>query len=919
MSGTKNLYEQIDGEIGRKLKYDENYIKIPDYITDNLKHDLYDWQKRSLQYFLYFDNAENHLKGLYPVHLMFNMATGSGKTLIMAATLLYYYKQGYRHFIFLVDQNNIVDKTQNNFIDKTHTKYLFKDKIVIDNRIVDIKEVDTFSDNPKNIEMKFTTIQKLHNDVHIEKENNITLNELNKRELIILADEAHHLNADTKRDDEQLEILETELLTNAGKDEIEKKGWEHTVINLILNKNKEDTRENKNVLLEFTATMDENKKVVEKYKDKIIYKFALKEFLGAGYTKEINLVSSRFNKKERILQSLLFSWYRSEVALKYFKLGNDSLINFKPVILFRSKTIDESKEDYSKFLNIVKNLNASDFQFMQELEGKIDEGNSIHDQGRSKTLKIFEFIENENVYYSQIVEYIKDNFAEKNCIITNSKDNTAKTIEKTTEEQERLLNSLEDKNNNIRAIFTVKRLTEGWDVLNLFDIVRLYEGQNEGGSNKKASKTTIQEKQLIGRGVRYYPFKFKDEIKNKRKFDDNMSHELRVLEELNYYTYDEKSRYVTSLKNELRKDGYIDDSKKEKSFKIKDKFKDNPFYKEKKIWKNKRDKNPNRRKSNLEDIDKNFYEGYTIKALGLKENIFRFDKTDDFEIEILDEQLKAIDPIPTFKDFDRNIIYKAINIKASKDNSLYQFKNLKKELNIESIDDLMEDEFLGDFNIPIYSSSGSNFDEVPNNIKLNCILKFLDEFEKQLKNIINPYIGTKFDTVLSLEDIFDEPKKKVVKTNEESENYEKKLTNKDWYILDSFNGTDQEIELINVIESTIGNLKDKYEKVYFLRNEEKYKIYDFDKGRGFQPDFIMFLKEKGKDRYYQLFIEPKAGVLMETDDWKDKFLKAITERYGEDDMLEYEDDVYRLIGLPLYNSENSSEFNEEYEKIWSKK
>lgn len=919
MSGTKNLYEQIDGEIGRKLKYDEDYIKIPEYITDNLKHDLYDWQEKALQYFLYFDNVENHLKESYPVHLMFNMATGSGKTLIMAATLLYYYKQGYRHFIFLVDQNNIVDKTQNNFIDKIHTKYLFKDKIVIDDRIVDIKEVDTFSDNPKNIEMKFTTIQKLHNDIHIEKENNITLNELNKRDLVILADEAHHLNADTKRDDEQLEILETELLTNAGKDDIEKKGWEHTVINLILNKNKEDTRENKNVLLEFTATMDENKKVVEKYKDKIIYKFALKEFLGAGYTKEINLVSSRFNKKERILQSLLFSWYRSQVALKYFKLGNDSLINFKPVILFRSKTIDESKEDYSKFLNIVKNLNASDFQFMQELEGKIDEGNSIHDQGRSKTLKIFEFIENENVYYSHIVEYIKDNFAEKNCIITNSKDNTAKTIEKTTEEQERLLNSLEDKNNNIRAIFTVKRLTEGWDVLNLFDIVRLYEGQNEGGSNKKASKTTIQEKQLIGRGVRYYPFKFKDEIKNKRKFDDNMSHELRVLEELNYYTYDEKSRYVTSLKNELRKDGYIDDSKKEKSFKIKDKFKDNPFYKEKKIWKNKRDKNPNRRKSNLEDIDKNFYEGYTIKALGLKENIFRFDKTDDFEIEILDEQSKAIDPIPTFKDFDRNIIYKAINIKASKDNSLYQFKNLKKELNIESIDDLMEDEFLGDFNIPIYSSSGSNFDEVPNNIKLNCILKFLDEFEKQLKNIINPYIGTKFDTVLSLEDIFDEPKKKVVKTNEESENYEKKLTNKDWYILDSFNGTDQEIELINVIESTIGNLKDKYEKVYFLRNEEKYKIYDFDKGRGFQPDFIMFLKEKGKDRYYQLFIEPKAGVLMETDDWKDKFLKAITERYGEDDMLEYEDDVYRLIGLPLYNSENSSEFNEEYEKIWSKK
>ena len=76
---------------------------------------------------------------------MFNMATGSGKTLIMAAAILYYYKQGYRHFIFLVNQNNIVDKTQNNFINKSHTKYLFKDKIVIDDKIVNIKEVEKFS------------------------------------------------------------------------------------------------------------------------------------------------------------------------------------------------------------------------------------------------------------------------------------------------------------------------------------------------------------------------------------------------------------------------------------------------------------------------------------------------------------------------------------------------------------------------------------------------------------------------------------------------------------------------------------------------------------------------------------------------------------------------------------------------------
>lgn len=63
---------------------------------------------------------------------MFNMATGTGKTMLMAACILYYYKQGYRHFLFFVNQNNIVDKTENNFIDNTHNKYLFKDRIIID-------------------------------------------------------------------------------------------------------------------------------------------------------------------------------------------------------------------------------------------------------------------------------------------------------------------------------------------------------------------------------------------------------------------------------------------------------------------------------------------------------------------------------------------------------------------------------------------------------------------------------------------------------------------------------------------------------------------------------------------------------------------------------------------------------------------
>jgi len=165
---------------------------------------------------------------------------------------------------------------------------------------------------------------------------------------------------------------------------------------------------------------------------------------------------------------------------------------------------------------------------------------------------MLQFIKDGKINFREIVKFIKDEFCEKNCIITNSKDNKATTKEKTTEEQEQLLNSLEDKNNHIRAIFTVKRLTEGWDVLNLFDIVRLYEGRDESHKNGKriAGQATIQEIQLIGRGVRYFPFEYKGYEKYKRKFDNDLEIPLSVLEEF-YYHSDNDHRYLDELKREL--------------------------------------------------------------------------------------------------------------------------------------------------------------------------------------------------------------------------------------------------------------------------------------------------------------------------------------------------------------------------------
>ena len=114
-------------------------------------------------------------------------------------------------------------------------------------------------------------------------------------------------------------------------------------------------------MLEFTATIPATETIAQKYEDKIIYKFGLKEFLQAGYTKEINLISSTLDKKERVLQALLFQWYRHKIALK------NGIANCKPVVLFRSKTIDESKSDYEEFLHWINTVTSDDFTFLKHI------------------------------------------------------------------------------------------------------------------------------------------------------------------------------------------------------------------------------------------------------------------------------------------------------------------------------------------------------------------------------------------------------------------------------------------------------------------------------------------------------------------------------------------------------------------------
>ena len=670
----KYLFEELKS---KAYELDIRKPHIPDYIVNNLKFDLFQWQKDALLNFLLYQDIKKAEEDKNPTHLLFNMATGTGKTLLMASVILHYYKQGKNKFIFFVNQNNIVGKTEDNLTNPRHNKYLFQPNIVIDDKIINVKKVDTFSNFDDDIQIVFTTIHALHNSVYNIKEDSLFLEQLQKDDIIMLGDEAHHLNATTKKKKGQLETdLIFELSEKASQDQVEK-SWEHTVIELILNKGKKEQNvPNQNALIEFTATVPDNIDVKEKYIPKTIAKFDLKDFLKAGYTKEINLVSSSFSKRKRVLQALLFNWYRNQIAL------DNDIPNFKPVILFRSKYIDKeqennSQEDFDFFINLIKDLTTEDFNFLNEFdEEALFNITELYKKGQSRIIDIKRYMLENKLTANHIIKYLQGAFVERNCIITNSKKGT-KTIEKTEVETERLLNSLEDKNNHIRAIFTVQRLTEGWDVLNLYDIVRMYDGQNTGGSNKgKSGSATTSEVQLIGRGVRYYPFEFEDKEKNKRKFDNLLNHDLRVLEEFFFHS-DNDEKYLSDLKNELKrqellpeKDRILKKYELKKSFIIDNK----DFYNKMKLYYNNQLVNPNKRKSTLDEIKSTFDFEHRLDIFRINETTVNLEEKDDttrFKQGTSDSKTLSL----KLKNFERHIIWKAINSIAKRSNSLLRFNN----------------------------------------------------------------------------------------------------------------------------------------------------------------------------------------------------------------------------------------------------
>ncbi|AGL70744.2 DEAD/DEAH box helicase family protein [Helicobacter pylori] len=813
-------------------------IELPTHITSNLKNELRDYQKQAINNYL-----EKRQSNPFQKHFMFEMATGSGKTLVMAGLILECYKQGYQNFIFFVNSTSILEKTKLNFTDSVSSKYLFSENININDENTEIKSINNLNESQTSaINIYFSTIQGLFSLFTKAKENAISIEDLKDQKLVFLADEAHHLNTETKK---KLNDAESN----------EKHNWE-SVVKLALEQNKD------NLLLEFSATIPNEKSVENKYKNLKVITYTLKEFSEDKFCK--NIYSLSYENKElktRFLGACVSSLYKELLAQHH------NIENFKPCILFKSERIEDSKENQERFNAFLENLSPLDLE-------------NFFNHSHNAFFKDAKNFFDKQHYTPNLAALLQTKFKKSVQINTNN--------EKELEKSMLLLNSLEDRQNPKRVIFSVDKLNEGWDVLNLFDIVRL--------KNKASQKDTTKDAQLIGRGARYYPFSYNDFKPSsiefyQRKFD--LFNPLSALERLDYHAvYD--SEFIAQLNNELQVLGLGFVNEKQtipliptKNLKC--------YYAS-----NTKDKNKNL-------FNKDYTDSVKVKLQSLHVPLFAFgmrEKKVDFKEENKGDRTyyipHTLDKIPL------NYFLKALNLKN------LDFKTLKKAFKKHAFNNKVEF-------IECYISQ----------LKTNFHKNQKFDGNKNLLKLAVYIIENLKDALLKEQDKYDVSalELKEFETHNRSlsaSELEKDIPVYEWLLFKDMRKLDSglEREFLGFINDHKEVLDKKFKEWCVLRNDRFTELKVFCNienspyyAQGFEPDFILFAQTHSDEFLgFTCYMEAKGEHLEHSNAWKEEFLEMLGNA-----VLKSHNKKLDLKGLPffmLHNSIVNSEFATAFNQIF---
>ena len=594
-----------------------------------------------------------------------------------------------------------------------------------------------------------------------------------------------------------------------------------------------------------------------------------------GYSKDVFIVQADFEEKDRIIQALILNQYKQEVAAKY-------QINLKPVILFKAqRTIEQSRKNKEDFHKLIDDLTAAHIA-------------NIRRSNIPLMQRAFQFFDDNNISDEQLIGRLKQEFQEDYCLSVND--------EQEKENYQILVNTLEDSDNRIRAIFAVQKLNEGWDVLNLFDIVRCYTTRDAKAG--KPGKTTIAEAQLIGRGARYFPFVTDDNPNQyRRKFDKNLTTELRVLEELHYHSIN-NSRYISEIRTALIDEGMLDERTVEKRLKLKREFKKTDFYKHGIIYINERVENRNESIRSFADIDVSSTNYHYSLPTGRGTSEAVLDDSSDVQ-QIVEAGQRNI-PV-------RDIPFHVVRAAIAR-NPFFAFKSLKAYFpHIKSNREFIEaDEYLGGLSITL---QGDENYLLSNETYLAAMTGLLDQIASELRQNVTEYKGTESFKPSSVNSIFTDKTLKLVEGSERADGDEQLVSDRKWYVFNANYGTSEEKAFVRMLDAQIGKLKEKYEEIYLVRSEKHFKIYNFDDGQAFEPDFVLFLREKnGNTLIRQIFIEPKGKYLQAHEKWKEDFLEEIKEKFSGE-TIEFQTKKHKLIGVPFYDNQDERQFMESLESV----
>jgi len=837
--------------------FHDNY-QTPDYVQANLKDVLRPYQHGALRY-LHYTQRKREEALLHYRHLLFHMATGAGKTMVMAGTILYLFKEyEYQNFIFFVHTDAIIQKTRENLLNPQSPKYLFNQELEIDGEKITITPVETFPAvaERNTIYLKLSTIHKIHDELNSYRENSITYEDLKETKLVLLGDEAHHFNAGTKAKGKSKTSLENEEQT-----------WERTIENIL-------SLRPDNRLFEFTATIDlANKDIWQKYRDKVVYQYDLKQFMSDGYSKKVMLLEANQNDGDKMLDAVLLSQFRKLVA------ADNGITGFKPVILFKSNKIAISKAKQEEFSQLIAAMTPENVR--RHLSNK----NIQLSSDTSIWRKVIQRYAGSDLM--TVVGQIQEDFNDFNLLNVNKSD--------LLEENPVLLNTLEEVDNPVRAVFAVAKVNEGWDVLNLYDIVRISE-------QASSSKTgTDSEAQLIGRGARYYPFMYDGKRSFTRRFDTSAK-DLSVLEQLHYHTINEPA-YIKTLHASLEQadiDAHQDGSGTIEHAKLKEEFKKSAIYQTGKLYFNE-----------VEEIEisRRSWESYSLETR--------------FEIpyqtageESLDNLTGATagitksEPLVLDERFYRKAIQRV---------SFYALDNLRRFFpKLTSIREFIRSEsYLGQLKITINVPQSLDFSVVSAEEKLRLLEVVLLRIAENVRRNDQKAKGTyRF---------ISQPVKEVIKDYslhiDPSVIINQKITaapttGKKWYVYDNAILNQLEHRLVKTLEAFMPKLRARYDDIYVLRNDEqstRFKLTKFGGVLGFMPDFIMLLTRHADNAYWQVFLEPKGDDRLLDDAWKEQMLETLNDR---ERIVIDENENVRLVGIKFFaNSQMDSFVNDMQNKL----